>query len=264
MIEESSNPLPDFLTPVQGTEKEDGTAAIPSEETPKETTPETESHAEEKSDGQEEQPFHEENGIVFKTKDEYIAHVHKRLGGASQIAGKYKALEAEHARAVEELNKLKSGNNDGGQKTDQGETPPEVREALEVLKKNGVLTKEDMDKVLSEKLSRFERIATRIEQEEIESASKFVDNFIKANPDAAEMTDALRDTILKMDAAGIQGGIHEAYFLLTGKLPEKLSPSEQKSVVKNLKAAQAGGAPSNASSAAAKSKQDFMDNLLSV
>lgn len=273
-MEDNSHPplglAPVTDTPVEGAEpsSESGQTAA-SEET---VHPEGASNAE--GDGSKEEgaggestepePFHTEGDKIFKTKEDYIAHVNQQRGAASRLAHDKKLAE-QQAQHYETLYRsaLEAVGKSAATQAPEPQVNEETQQAMETLKKAGFLTKAEMDSMLEEKMKPFKAVVDQQHQEKINEARQAVDTFIGLNPDAADHVVDLEQTLIRMDKAGLPGGLEQAYFLVTGKTAktEAAAVNEVKREVKQVKAAQAGGAPAGKSGGAPKEK-DIFDGIL--
>lgn len=213
-----------------------------------------------------EETFHEEGGKVFKTKDEYIRHVNRQRGAASRLAFEKSKLEQELKEKSQLLDKLLSGQKtEQPGKTEEPELDEESKQVLAELKKRGgFISAQELEEILTKRLSQFEPVLNKVRESEIAEAQAYVDSFLEANPDALDRYEEIVDLMKRMEEAKIPGGINQAYFHITGKAPLATKPVKENPVspVKAAKQAQAGGGSSNASSVAATVKRDFMDTIL--
>lgn len=212
--------------------------------------------------------FLEEGGKVFKTKEEYFRHVNKQRGAASRLAFEKSKLERELSEKNQLLEKLLKGEKPTQQeKQEEPELDEESKQVLAELKKRGgFISAEELEEILTRRLSPFEPALKKVQERELNEAKEYVDNFIEANPEALEHYEEIVDLMAKMDKAGIPGGIGQAFFHVTGKAPvaAKAKESNPVSPVKAAKQAQAGTGSSNTSSGAGSVKRDFMDQILSA
>ena len=210
------------------------------------------------------EPFHKEGEQVFKTKEEYIAHVNQQRGAASRLAHDKKIAE-ETAQHYEKL--YKEALNGPGRTAAPAATEPEMSEeakaAIESLKKAGFLTADQAKAMVEEAIKPFKADSELRFQEKVQEARQTVDEFIGLNPDAADHAVDLEQTLLKMQQAKIPGGLEHAYFLVTGKVARTgaVAATETAREVKQVKAAQAGGAPAGKSGSTAKEK-DIFDGII--
>ncbi|HNA25160.1 MAG TPA: hypothetical protein PLI01_00365 [Nitrospira sp.] len=208
--------------------------------------------------------FHVEGDVKFKTKEEFLEHAKKRIGDASRVIG-------ENFNLRKEIEELKGGKQP--QKTDSkdgGNTPAEEfsDEEKAVLQKLGkvFLSREDLEKLLSERLSDISPVVNRIRSQEQQSANDLVAEFMQANPDALAIANDLASAVEKLGSSGLQVDLYDAYRLLTKKEPvrpsqeppKKDDTEEEKTKIKQ---AQAGGAPSGAAGKPAKKGDDFFAGL---
>lgn len=208
--------------------------------------------------------FHEEGGNTFKTKEEYIHYVNKSKAAAARIAHE-KNLAEERASHFEKLyTSALTAIGKPETKAAEPEMSDETREAIETLKKNGLVTAQQVKELVDQAVAPFKQDAERRRAAEIQEARQTVDDFIGLNPDAAENAVALEETLMRMERAGIGGGLEQAYFLVTGRLAKTAgaSSAEERREIKKVAASMAGGAPANKSSGAAK-EQSIFDSMLS-
>lgn len=210
-----------------------------------------------------EEIFHEEGGNTFKTKDDYIRYVNKSKGAAARLAHE-KTLADERAAHFE---KLYTSAISAVGKPPAPEAPQmsdETREAIETLKKNGLVTADQVKELVEQAVAPFKRDSEQRRMEQINEARETVDEFIGLNPDAADNAPALEETLMRMERAGITGGLEQAYFLVTGKVAKTkdLSAVEERREVKKLAASMAGGSNANKATGGTKT-QDVFDGMLS-
>jgi polyhydroxyalkanoate synthesis regulator phasin len=279
-MEDNSHPplglAPVTDTPAEGAEpsSESGQTAASEETVHPEGDSNTEGDGSKKEEGAdggtttdpEPEPFHKEGEKIFKTKEEYIAHVNQQRGAASRLAHEKKLAE-ESAQHYEKLYKaaLAAVGQPAGTPATEPEMSEESKAAIESLKKAGFLTTEQAKAMVEDALKPFKADSEQRFQEKVAEARQTVDAFIGLNPDAADHAVDLEQTLLKMEKAGIPGGLEHAYFLVTGKVAktEAAAVNETKREVKKVQAAQAGGAPAGKSGGAPKDK-DIFDGLLSA
>lgn len=212
-------------------------------------------------------PFYEEGGKKFATFDEYREHTNKQRGAAARLAHEKNLAEQQLQQERQEKQQLKelldkalSGDKSP---TTQEEEDPEVAAAVEVFRKKGFLTRDEVDQLLQEKVAPFKQHAERLEKQQIEQAKAVVDEFINLNPDTLEHADEIQRTLKVLEDAGLPGGIEKAYYMVTNRKPKTKSDEaiEAKQQVRAVKAAQAGGATSTVATGT-KENKDIFDSML--
>ena len=213
-------------------------------------------------------PFYEEGGKKYASFDEYRDHVNKTRGAASRAVHEAKLAEQREQQAREEaaqykalLEKALSGN---PQAKTQEEEDPEVAAAVDVFRKKGFLTRDEVDALLQEKIAPFKQHSDRIEQQQAAQAKAAVDEFISLNPDTLEHADEIQRTLKVLEEARLPGGIEKAYFMVTNRQPKTkvAEVNAAKQEVRAVKAAQAGGATSPVATGE-KKELDIFDRIIS-
>lgn len=213
-------------------------------------------------------PFYEEGGKKYASFDEYRDHVNKTRGAASRAVHEAKLAEQAAQQAREEaaqykalLEKALSGN---PQAKTQEEEDPEVAAAVDVFRKKGFLTRDEVDALLQEKIAPFKQHSDRIEQQQAAQAKAAVDEFISLNPDTLEHADEIQRTLKVLEEARLPGGIEKAYFMVTNRQPKTkvAEVNAAKQEVRAVKAAQAGGATSPVATGE-KKELDIFDRIIS-
>lgn len=207
--------------------------------------------------------FHSEGGKTFKTKEDYIQHVNKWRGAAANVIGNNKQMAARIAELESALASKETKTQD---ENALDELDPEQRAALSTLKKaGGFISVDEVEAILAKRLGKYEPIISRVEREQMAQAQKSVESFIEANPDAADVDvhKDMIDMLEKMDKAGIPGGIQNAYFLVTGRQPNKTPAAKVDAQTRSIKKAQASSsnATGGSSSAVVKKEGDIFSAL---
>lgn len=237
---------------------------------PEETSGDSQENVEESTSpaADEPTPFYEEGGKKFSSFDEYREHTNKQRGAAARIAHEKNLVEQQLQQERQEKQQLKdlldkalTGNKPA---PTQEEEDPEVAAAVEVFRKKGFLTRDEVDQILQEKVAPFKQHADRLEKQQIDQAKAVVDEFINLNPDTLEHADQIQRTLKALEDAGLPGGIEKAYYMVTNRKPKSKSDEAiaAKQEVRAVKAAQAGGATSHVATGAPKEK-DVFDSMFS-
>lgn len=212
-----------------------------------------------------EEIFHKEGERVFKTKEEYFTYVNQQRGAASRLAHDKKLAE-ENAQHYETLYKsaLETVGKTGKAETPAPEMNAEEQAAIASLKSAGFLTADQAKAMVEEALRPFKADSERQFQERVNEARQTVDEFIGLNPEAADHAVELEQMLLKMEKAEIPGGLPHAFFLVTGReaKTEAQTMKTDAREIKQVRAAQAGGAPTGKSGGAPK-ERDVFDGILS-
>ena len=207
------------------------------------------------------EPFHVEGKMVFKTKEDYVRHVNKQRGAASQMASEYKRMKERMEKMEASLSQLSSPK--AQEAPPEDDLDPEQRQALETIKKYGkFLTPEELQRVLEEQLAPVRSLLSQVEKEKFEAAQNAVSQFMGMNPDAEDHRDEIADLMERMGKAGVEVDIEKAYFLVTGRQAKTQAAVKKEADKRAIKKAQVTGSPSS-SSGAATIEEDFLARILS-
>ncbi len=267
MLEELQTPPSESEAPDTDTQAQQEADSVPegAEPSSEDSSIENAHPEDESSEGGEndeaEKPFHVEGKMVFKTKEEYIKHINKQRGAASQMASEYKRMKERMEKLEASLSQISSAKTQ--EKPPEDDLEPEQRQALETIKKYGqFLTPEELQRVLEEQLAPVRSLLSQVEKEKFEAAQAAVTQFMDMNPDAEDHREDIADLMERMGKAGVEVDIEKAYFLVTGRQARTQVAAKKEAEKRAIKKAQAAGSPSS-SSGAATIEEDILARILS-